>query len=273
MSKDVHTGLYSNEAYETLTLVSALNHFARNTGAGYGYKNINNFFSPMLNSKVYFHATIDSTNSWGATAEVTRDPVDGEVIIKDLVDGDRPYHRPYHSVFGKFDIDWARCETNTNKVKMHYLALGIASTFEFLGKVFKGKNKMTVTINGPSWLEPENYHGRFYVDDTTLRYHPERAKTFNVTYSYLEILTHYFYGAVVSNGFDDFKGEPWDPFKARAVADMRKRQLGFLKEGQEILSRILTNAFEPISSRESTITDEFIKLEQKQKEMEIELGL
>jgi len=159
---------------------------------------------------------------------------------------------------------------------LHLLAKGIQSTAEFLVTAFKGEEEITLEMTGPSWLEPENYHGYWYADWTTMCDYPERTKKLTVKISTLEALIYYFTGAIEKDGFTDLIGEVWDPFKAHANAEIRDRQLKLWYKGSAEKGRIITGYIKTMGSFDSNLvtkltTESFIRLEREQRAMEKEL--
>jgi len=253
MGKNVMTGLYSDEAYEALMLVSAFESF--NLRDGLGTENVyihDNIFAPTVQRIVYYNSPPARINiSWGYTAEIERSAEDGEIIIYD------------YSASSQTSNDWIALPNKEKKLK---LAIGIQHTLSYLTKAYPAcSRKISLRIVGPCYAEPTNYMGRLaqFKNDSS------RYRDFNIDLHTLQQLSWWFGDIHIDNeSYNDLIGIPWDPFKAKGLYEVRKQQKVIRDEFFEKLESMNDNENMLIGDFKRYVISECPKIEMKQHKLE-----
>ena len=289
MSKDTYTGLYSDEAYETLLFVSAIDAFVNGAGEAEDYEDeeeaarfdLHGCFEHNTSSiggfgdlSVWGFSVdwLENKQFWNNVAEITRSAVDGEIIIKDYFnDENRLINNKATTVFTHSQLSWPY---HDNADKMCKLAFFINSTVTFLKQAFGNDDYKELDTVGHSWMEPENYHGRWSVYWSTLRTYPNRTRHFRVRLSSLMKLFEYFNTGGLSEVSTELKGIPWDPFKAKSYVEMRVLQheklVAMTEEVRRLSPKKTPYDWVNTSNIADQMTDSFYKVERYQRFLEDE---
>ena len=253
MGKNVMTGLYSDEAYEALMLVSAFESF--NLRGSLGADNVcihDSIFAPTVQRIVYYNTPNNFNVSWGYTAEIERSAEDGEIIIYD------------YSASSQTSNDWIALPNKEKKLK---LTVGIQHALLYLTKAYPAcSRKISLRIVGPCYAEPTNYMGKL----AQFKHDKSRYRDFNIDLHTLEQLASWFGDSHNDDNesYDDLIGIPWNPFRAKGLYEVRKQQKVIRDEFFEKLESMNDNENMLIGDFKRYVISECPKIEMKQHKLE-----
>ena len=235
----IHTGLYSDEAFETIRLVAALESFGYVEGhSGTNEKNVSGYFF----TKIPKGATYDKTNNgagtyWEDTAEVTRSDIDGEIIICDYATPEREKY-VFPNTYAK---SWARDDHDEGKMFMLHQYVGRVRSFLNKCNVKDSDGNFDIITSRSCFLEPDNYRGRWSralknaIDFPEMRH---RYKINEETFQKVDDWFNTLQGGrdnKPKNYFDSIIGSPWDPIKSTFRAECVKQYKEYLDKSDGIV--------------------------------------